>query len=169
MNLLDENPSRLSLSLHEAGQIALVYWRAESLHERLAYLYPGRSGKVSGRMIWPCFEINEWSLMILMAGHLADLLAGGFVPTKAMRHDSRHGLTQGDSRRIKRLVMLLCHGKDDRHYNFEVQERTRAILQKPAMWNAVQILAASLYADGSVNGEDCESIFRKSGAETWLD
>jgi hypothetical protein len=157
-----ENESGLSVSLHEAGHLALAYWGAESLHETLAYLYPG--GRVTGRMVWPCFEINEWDLMILIAGHLTDSLARGITPAGALRIKGESRLKNSDSARIRKLVMLLCNGQDDRRYNFAVQERTRRILQQPPMWKAIQVLAARLYADGAVSGYDCETIFRICGA-----
>jgi hypothetical protein len=151
-----ELDTRLSIAYHEAGHAAMVYWRCESLHEWRLVLHADRFG---GANLVPMYESCESDLMVLVGGNLAQLLAAGIVPTRPIRKPNEYRQPNGDSTRIRNLVKALRAGKDDRKYQSEVQERCRAIIQHPRMWQGIGAIAERLASDGDITGEECEAIF----------
>ncbi len=156
-----ELDTRLSIAYHEAGHAAMVYWRCESLHERRLVLHADRFG---GANLVPMYESCKSDLMVLVGGNLAQLLAAGIVPTRPIRKPNEYRQPNGDSTRIRNLVKALRAGKDDRKYQFEVQERCREIIEAPKMWQAISAIAKKLASDGVITGEECERLFEACGA-----
>jgi hypothetical protein len=76
---------RLSVAFHEAGHAAMIFWRRESLHDRPIVLHNDRYG---GSVLIQLNESNESDLMVLISGHMAQLLAMGVVPKVPIRHCS---------------------------------------------------------------------------------
>jgi hypothetical protein len=54
--------------------------------------------------------------------------------------------------------------KDDRAYQFQVQERCRAILQEPRMWSGVSKAARLLAERQELDGEVIDRILEEAGA-----
>jgi len=65
------------VAFHEAGHVAMIFWRRESLHERRIVLHSDRYG---GAFEVSLYESDESDLMVLISGHMAQLLAMGVVP-----------------------------------------------------------------------------------------
>lgn len=147
---------RRIVAFHEAGHVAMVYWRCESLHARKVVLHADRYG---GATLINLYERTEWDLMVLLGGPMAELLAMEIVPKQPIRFPNEYQDANSDSTRIRNLVRALRGGKDDRRYQFGVQERCRKIIQEPRMWQAVTIIAELLIADGEISGEDSEEMF----------
>jgi hypothetical protein len=143
--------TRLSFAYHEAGHAAMIYWRREALHSRCVVLHTDRFG---GHNLVPLYESCETDLMVLIGGHLAQLLAAGIVPQKAIRLRDEYRVPNSDSRRIRSLIRQL-RGKDDRNYEFDVQE----IIEEPGTWRAISAIAERLASDGKITGEECERLF----------
>ena len=152
---------RRTVAFHEAGHVAMVYWRCESLHARKVVLHTDRYG---GSTLIPIYEQTELALMILLGGPMAELLAMDIVPKLPIRFPNEYQDANSDSTRIRNLVRTLRGGKDDRRYQFEVQERCREIIQETRMWQAVTMIAERLIADGEISGEDSEEIFEQCKA-----
>ena len=153
---------RREKAFHEAGHAAMVFWRGESLHARRVVLHADRFGGYTGVRV---FDLTETDLMILLGGPVAEFLSMGVVAKRAFRFANEYKDSNSDSTRIRALVKLLCGGKDDLMYQFEVQERCRAILQEPRMWTGVCNVAEVLVERGEVAGEDVEQILTDSGAQ----
>lgn len=172
---------RREVAFHEIGHVAMVYWRRDLLHSRRVEIYPDRrhpegiGGQfVVGGIEWSAEEVKglkgahaerilaqiELDLMVTLGGWLAQMLSIGSVPTRAIRVEA-----DSDSARIRRLVRIL-KGKDDRKYQFDVQERCRAILQEPRMWAGITTAAELLAEREVLDGEDIERILEEAGAPT---
>src|ERR1035441_3414886 len=152
---------RRTVAFHEAGHVAMVYWRCESLHARKIVLHTDRYG---GANFIPMYDLTELALMVLLGGPMAEFLSMGIVPKQPLRFRNEYQDANSDSTRIRNLVKKLRGGKDDRHYQFDVQERCREIIQEPRMWQAVTMIAERLIADGEISGEDSEEIFEQCKA-----
>jgi hypothetical protein len=156
---------RRCVAFHEAGHTAIIYWRDESLHSRRIVLPADyRQGGPLGSLVCPVFDFTESDLMFLIGGPLSEFLSIGVVPTRAIRDAREYRFPNSDSTRIRNLVKALCGGKDDKAYQFRVQERCREIIQEPHMWSAVSAIAEVALAAGEVSGEKCERIFEQHGA-----
>jgi hypothetical protein len=162
MNTIMSDYERQYVCFHEAGHAAMFFWRSESLHERRIVIHTARFG---GSTIVQCWDLCESDLMMLIGGPLAELLSVGIVPQKAIRFAREYRYANSDSTRIRSLVRKLRDGKDDRRYQFRVQERVREILQRPDMWRAVSSVAARLFSEGAIRGEDVEEIFEGIGVQ----
>jgi hypothetical protein len=114
------------------------------------------------------FDATERDLLTLIGGPMAEWLSHGTVPTKAIRFSSEYRQPNSDSTRIRALIKRLRGGKDDKHYQFEVQERCRAIIQEPRMWKAISMIAERVFRDGEITGEECEEILNSYGAPQWM-
>lgn len=164
---LDERRQR---AYHEAGHAALIYWRGESLAGRPIVLHGGR--------FFPQYfhpgrdaEATELDLMVLIAGPLAELLSMGILPKRAIRVSADYAHANSDSSRMRNFVRSLRAGRDHQPYQFEIQERVRAILQREGMWQAIAILAEKLTATEEIAGEVMQQIFAdcnvpRRGSET---
>ena len=95
---------------------------------------------------------------------MAEFLSMGIVPKQPLRFRNEYQDANSDSTRIRNIVKKLRGGKDDRRYQFDVQERCREIIQEPRMWLAVTMIAGPLIADGEISGEDSEVIFEQCKA-----
>ena len=146
---------RRTVAFHEAGHVAMVYWRCESLHARKIVLHTDRYG---GSTLIPIYEQTEWALMVLLGGPMAEFLSMGIVPEQPLRFPNEYQDANSDSTRIRNLLKRLRGGKDDRSYQFDVQERCREIIQEPRMWQAVTMIAERLIAKGEISGENSEEI-----------
>lgn len=102
--------------------------------------------------------------MVLIGGPLTEFLSIRVVPTTAIRDAREYRFPRSDSTRIRNLVRALCEGKDDKAYQFRVQERCREIIQEPRMGKAISAIAEVALAAGEVSGEECERIFEQHGA-----
>jgi hypothetical protein len=156
---------RLAFAFHEVGHAAMTFWRSESLHCRWAEIRGDGSAAAFHR--GPALDLGESDLAILIGGPMAECLACGFVPKRAIRFPSEYRNAGSDSSRIRRLVRLL-RGKDDRAYQFAVQEKVRAILEGAAVWAAITQAAEELTRDGRISGERLEDIFDAHGVEPQL-
>jgi len=58
-----------------------------------------------------------------------------------IRKSSEYHSANSDSSRVRNLVKALCGGKDDKRYQFGVQERCLEIIQDPRMWQAITHIA----------------------------
>ena len=151
---------RRSVCFHEAGHAAMFYWNRESLHARRIVIHGNR---YRGSVVAPMWDLSETDLMKLIGGPMAELLHYGTVPKKAIRFTSEYRVPNSDSTRIRALVRRLRDGKDDRRYQFDVQERVRAIIQEPRMWEGVTLLADRLFLDGEITGEEAQDTFHQTG------
>lgn len=156
---------RRYVAFHEAGHVAMVYWLAESLHARHVVLHQDRFG---GSLYRPALYPTVCELMVLIGGPMAELLSLGVTPKKAIRFLSEYRIPSSDTSRIRNIVRNLRGGKDDKVYQFEIQERVRAILQVEAMWQGITAVAEKLLARGRMTGEECEELLMRSGAPNWL-
>jgi hypothetical protein len=152
---------RRSVAFHEAGHAAMVYWRRESLHARRIVLHKDRFG---GSLILPGHDYTEDDLMVLIGGPMAEFLSMGIVPKIPLRFANEYRNPNSDSSRMRELVRALRAGKDDRRYQFDIQERCRAIIQHPRIWQGISAIAERLDADGEISGEECERILQQAGA-----
>jgi hypothetical protein len=148
---------RRFVAFHEAGHLAMIYWRRESLHERRVVLHTDRFG---GSSYVPAFDSTEWDLMVSIGGPMAEFLAMGIEPKRPLLFRNEYKDANSDSTRIKNLVKKL-RGKDDRRYLFQVQERCREIIQEPRLWQALTLIAERLVAEGELRGEKCQEIFER--------
>lgn len=156
-----EMNSPLAVAYHEAGHAAMSYWRRESLDSRLIVLHADRFG---GSTYVPVYgEGSETDLSVLIGGPMAEFLSMGIVPKVAIRFSSEYRDSNSDSTRMRAIVRKLCGGKDDKRYQFAVQERVREIIQEPLMWQGITALAEKLVAERQVKGEDAEAIFEGLG------
>ena len=156
---------RRFVAFHEAGHVAMVYWRSESLHERRVVLHTDRFG---GSTYVPMFDFTEWDLMIYLGGPMAEFLAMGIEPKRPLLFRNEYKNANSDSMRVRSLVKKL-RGKNDRRYLFQVQERCREIIQEPRMWRAITLIAEQLVARGEITGEQCEEIFAQCDARDYFD
>jgi len=173
---------RLGVAFHEVGHAAMVYWRREALHDRRIVINAHTGGHFH-LQIYSDSEVTilapgpdldrhtelvrlarESDMMVLLGGPMAEFLSIGIIPKKAFRFSNEYRRPNSDTVRIRKLVRLNC-GKDDRIYQFEVQERVRAILQEPRMWAGVTKAAETLAARGELDGEDVERILTEAGAQ----
>jgi hypothetical protein len=146
---------RRAVCFHEAGHAGILYWRAESLRERRIVIHRSRYGD---SLYVPGFDCSESDLMVVIGGPVVELLSEEITAKRAIRFANEYPDPKRDSSRTRRLIRALRHGKDDRTYQFAVQEQVREILQQPPMWRAVTTVAEKLFADWSINGEEVEQI-----------
>jgi hypothetical protein len=144
----------ISIAYHEAGHVALVYWRCESLYGRSIVLHDDRFGDSTSV---PSCDLSVSDLMVLLGGPVADLLSVGVVRKTAIRFTNEYRSLNSDSTRIRNLLKRL-RGKDDKKYQFVVQERVREIIQHPNMWRAIGELATQLVSTRKMDGEECERM-----------
>lgn len=163
---LDERRRR---AYHEAGHAAIVYWlgtwRGEALQNRPISLY----GPRFFNQHFPVTadpEATELDLMVLIAGPLAELLSMDIVPKRAIRVSADYDHPLSDSTRMRNLVRSLRASRDHQPYQFEVQERVRAILQSEPMWQALTAIAEKLTADAEVEGTAMRQVFESRQVPT---
>ena len=156
-----EMNSPLAVAYHEAGHAAIVYWRRQ--RGGSIVLHTDRFGGSMNAQLW---NMNESDLMVLIGGPMAECLARGIVSLRALRVPSEYRHPNSDTVRIRAIVQKV-RGKDDRRYQFRVQERVREIIQEPVMWKAITALAEKLVAAGRVEGEDVDVTFEALGAPVW--
>lgn len=149
---------RRNVAFHEAGHVAMIFWRRESLHDRRIVL---RNERYGGSVVSPLYDSNESDLMVLLGGPIAELLSTGVVPKVPVRNPTEYQDANSDSTRIRNLVRRVRNGRDDKRYELEVQEHCRQILEEPCMWQAITRIAQRLIIEGEVSGEDCEGIFQR--------
>lgn len=152
-------------AFHEAGHLAMIYWRRESLYARRVVLHTDRFG---GSIYVPAYDLTEWDLMVSIGGPMAEFLAMGIEPKRPLLFRNEYNDPNSDSTRIRNLVRKL-RGKDDRRYLFQVQERCREIIQEPRMWQAITLIAERLVAEGELRGEQCQEILKQCAAPQYFD
>jgi hypothetical protein len=148
---------------HEAGHMAIFYWRRIGLHQSHIVIHRDRAGASVCSL--EALDRSELDLMVLLGGPLAELLFfWKIVPKTAIRFRSEYRLVNSDTTRIRNLVKSLCDDRDDRQYQFRVQERCREIIQTPPMFRAITEIASVVVEKWEISGNECEEIFERSGA-----
>jgi hypothetical protein len=151
---------RLFTAFHEVGHIAMTYWRGEALHGRRVVI----SDDIGGLVYRPQFDLDELDLMVILGGPVSEMLSLGVTPSRAIRVAAENRDPTSDRVRCRKLIIKL-RGKDDRRYQFEVQERCRAILQEPKMWEGITKAAELLSERGELDGEKIGIIFAETGVQ----
>src|ERR1035441_9634395 len=95
---------RRSVAFHEAGHMAMIYWRSESLHERRGALHTDRHG---GSTHVRLFDCTVWDLMVLVGGPMAEFLSMGIEPKVPLLFRIEYRDANSDSTRIRNLVKKL--------------------------------------------------------------
>jgi ATP-dependent Zn protease len=95
----------------------------------------------------------------LIESHVMHLLAGPIAEKKLTGRISRIGAS-GDYRRAVDLASYCC-GSDKQAEKFIawLWERTKDLLDEPAMWRAVEVLAAALIEKGELTGRRAKAIY----------
>lgn len=150
---------------HEAGHMAMAYWLRKSLHGwRIVIHKDGFGGSnVSPHGVYYC---NEGDLMVLLGGPMAELLYHGIEPKRAIRFRAEYYLENSDTTHIRNVVRILF-GRDNKRYQFEVQERVRLVMQEPLMWRGVSVVAERLFTNWGISGEEFEKTFEDLGVTDW--
>jgi hypothetical protein len=147
---------------HEVGHMAMVFWNRENLDGYRIVIHQDRFGGSMGAR-----SGGDWTdedLMKLLGGPMAEYLAQGIVPQGVLRFSNEYRDPNSDSTRIRNLLRRL-RGKDDRRYQFEVQERVREWMQRPATWQAITEAAERVFSAGEVDGLEFQRIFEQLGVE----
>jgi hypothetical protein len=153
----------LGLAFHVVGNMACFYWAGESLVGRSISLLPDGRGLFE---TIPC-PLDEKMLMAMIAGCLAEELSEGIVPTQAIRYSPSYCDPGSFSSRIRTLIRILL-GKDDQNYQFQLQERVRAVFQTDIMWQGMTAIAAQLLRQREMSGEECQAVFERLGVPNAL-
>lgn len=159
------NINRLALCGHEIGHMSMIYWRKESLQSAKAVVRADGSGTVFRGA--SNNDITE--LMVKIAGPVVEFLIHGVTPKKAIRFSSEYQDHRSDSFMIRDIVRRFCNGVDSRKFQYDVQERTRAVIEQPSMWCAISEATRRLYEAGTVTGEEVEEIFKHHSVPTMFD
>ena len=155
---------RCDVAFYLAGNMAMSYWRREDIEGTRLVMHTDRFGASS---TFPLHDLQEWDLMVLLAGPMAEFFRMGLTPSGP--HLFRNDYQDSNSAlpRIRNLVKSL-RGKDDRRYLIRIQERCRQIIQEPRMWGAITMMAERLMADNEISAEECESILSERRARQYL-
>jgi hypothetical protein len=101
----------------------------------------------------------EREIIRLLGGPVAEFLAGGSNPTRAIRFCEEYRNSGSDSARIRDLLRGLT-GKDDKEYQMRLQDECKAILIDERAWRAIEHLAEMLVDRSKLSGPEIEAVFQ---------
>lgn len=100
----------------------------------------------------------ERIIIRLLGGPVAEYIARGWEPKRAIRFSSEYRFPDSDSSRIREFLRGLT-GKDDKQYQLRLQNECKAILTEERTWRAVEHLAKMVLEHGQVLGPEIEAVY----------